>query len=318
MRVGQASRTAGFNAALRAFESTRRPTARLIYDPFAVHLLPKRLAALVRLAAVPAVGKVVVNFVDRRWPGMRSSVIARTWLIDGWLADAVETGIDQMVLLGAGFDTRAWRLPFLARTRVFEVDHPATSATKQNRLARLQANRDHLQFVPVDFNRSTAAEPLATAGFDSSRRALVLWDGVTNYLQPSAVDATMRWIGSLARGGQLIFTYIHAGVLDGTVHFDGMGAVMQTVNRSGEPWTFGLEPALVPAYLHERGLRLMNDLNADDYRLQAMGPKARRIKGYAFYRAARAEIVGSIKPSFASPGRNAGRFRQGDGIPSDF
>jgi hypothetical protein len=68
---------------------------------------------------------------------------------------------------------------------------------------------------------------------------------------------------------------------------------MQTVNRSGEPWTFGLQPALVPAYLHERGLRLMNDLSADDYRLQAMGPEARRIKGYAFYHAACADIVGA-------------------------
>jgi methyltransferase (TIGR00027 family) len=111
MRVGQASRTAEFNTALRAFESTRRPTARLIYDPFAIHLLPKDLAGLVRIAAVPVVGKAVISFVDRRWPGMRSSVIARTWLIDSWLSQAAETGIDQMVLLGAGFDTRAWRLP---------------------------------------------------------------------------------------------------------------------------------------------------------------------------------------------------------------
>jgi methyltransferase (TIGR00027 family) len=176
---------------------------------------------------------------------------------------------------------------------VFEVDHPATSAIKQNRLARFQSDFHHVRFVPVDFNSSTAAEPLVRAGFDLSRRTLVLWDGVTNYLQPAAVDATMRWIGSLAHGGQLIFTYIHASVLDGTIHFDGAAAVMQTVNRSGEPWTFGLKPALVPAYLHERGLRLMNDLSADDYRLQAMGPEARRIKGYAFYHAACAEIVGA-------------------------
>ncbi len=293
MRVGQASRTAEFNASLRAFESTRSPAERLIYDPFAIHLLPKGLATLVRIAAMPLAGKLVVIFIDRRWPGMRSSVIARTWLIDSWLSQAVETGIDQLILLGAGFDTRAWRLPFLAHTRVFEVDHPATSATKQDRLARLDNDLGHVRFVPVDFNRSTAAEPLLKAGFDSSRRVLVLWDGVTNYLQPAAVDATMRWIGSLAPGGHLIFTYIHTGVLDGTVHFDGAAAVMQTINRSGEPWTFGLEPASVSSYLHERGLRLMNDLNADDYRLRAMGPTARRINGYAFYHVARAAIDGA-------------------------
>jgi methyltransferase (TIGR00027 family) len=292
MRVGRASRTAEFNASLRAFESTRKPSTRLIDDPFAIYLLPKGLAALVRIAAVPVVGKAVVNFVDRRWPGMRSSVVARTFLIDEWLSEATGEGIDQMVLLGAGFDTRAWRLPFLARTRVFEVDYPATSATKQNRLRRLHSDLQHVRFVPVDFNLGTAAGPLLKAGFDPSRPALVLWDGVTNYLQPDAVDATMRWVGGLARGGQLVFTYIDAGVLDGTIHFDGAAAVMRTVNHSGEPWIFGLEPRLVPAYLRERGLRMMNDLGANDYRLHAMGPQARRIKGYAFYHAARAEIVG--------------------------
>jgi O-methyltransferase involved in polyketide biosynthesis len=94
MRVGQASRTAEFNAALRTFESIRPPVARLIHDPFAIHLVPKGLATLVRISAVPVAGTAVVNFVDRRWPGMRSSVIARTWLIDSWLSQAVETGID--------------------------------------------------------------------------------------------------------------------------------------------------------------------------------------------------------------------------------
>jgi methyltransferase (TIGR00027 family) len=233
---------------------------------------------------------------------MRSSVIARTWLVDGWLSEAAAAGIEQLVLLGAGFDTRAWRLPFLAHIRVFEVDHPATSAAKQERLAKLQSDLRHVRFVPVDFNRGAAAEPLAQAGFDPSRRALVLWDGVTNYLQSEAVDATMRWVGSLARGGRLIFTYIHAGVLDGTVSFDGAAAVMQTVSNSGEPWTFGLQPTLVPAHLRERGLCLMDDLGADDYRLKALGPDARRIRGYAFYHAARAEIVGAS----CSCGRRAG------------
>ena len=161
MRVGRASRTAEFNASLRAFENTRKPGVRLIDDPFSVYLLPRSLAAMVRIAAAPIVGNAVINFVDRRWPGMRSSVVARTWLIDGWLSEAAGAGIDQMVLLGAGFDTRAWRLPFLARTRVFEVDYPATSATKQNRLRRPHSDLQHVRFVPVDFPRfgNTAIEP---------------------------------------------------------------------------------------------------------------------------------------------------------------
>jgi hypothetical protein len=69
MRVGCLSRSAEFNASLRAFESTRKPSVRLIHDPFSIYLLPKSLAALVPIAAVPVAGKAVINFVDRRWPG---------------------------------------------------------------------------------------------------------------------------------------------------------------------------------------------------------------------------------------------------------
>ena len=179
-----------------------------------------------------------------------------------------------------------------SRPRVFEVDHPATSAEKRRRLARLGADFAHVRFVPVDFDRQTPAPGLVQAGFDPSQRATVIWDGVTNYLQPEAVDAITRWVGGLARGGRFIFNYVHAGVLDGSMSFAGAAAALRAVGRSGEPWTFGMHPDRVAHYLEQRGLHLLADLGADEYRRKFIGPTARPIRGYGFYHVALAEIGG--------------------------
>jgi len=260
MRHGQASRTAEYNAAFRALENTKPPGQRVLQDPYSDRLLPPGLRLLRRISAVPVVGRGLVSSVDRRWPGVRSSVVARTRLIDDWLSDAVHDDRDQLLVLGAGLDTRAWRLAALARTTVYEVDHPSTSAAKQKRLATWGADLRRVRFVEVDFDRDDLVDRLAQAGFDARRRTVVLWDGVTNYLQAESVDTVLRWVGGLLHGSEIIFTYIDAGVLDGSARFEGAERVMQSLRRSGEPWTFGLRPAALAQYLAERGLRLRDDL----------------------------------------------------------
>ena len=158
MRAGRPSRTAEQNAAFRAAESARPPGVRLLNDPYAARLLPPGLRILAWISSVPMVGGGLNWFVDTRWPGARSSIIARTRLIDEWLCAAMRVGLEQVVLLGAGFDSRAWRLPAVAHARVFEVDHPSTSAEKRRRLANLGTDRAHVRFVPVDFDRQMPAD----------------------------------------------------------------------------------------------------------------------------------------------------------------
>jgi O-methyltransferase involved in polyketide biosynthesis len=102
MRSGRRSRTAEYNAAFRAAESAKPASVRLINDPYAARLLPPDLHVLVWLSALPFVGGLLERFVDAKWPGMRSSVIARTRLIDDWVSEALDSGITQLVVLGAG------------------------------------------------------------------------------------------------------------------------------------------------------------------------------------------------------------------------
>jgi methyltransferase (TIGR00027 family) len=284
MKANQHSRTAEYMAFFRATESVRPPRHRLFTDPFAISFLRPSLRRAVLLSKVPVLAGLVNSYADRRLPGARTSAIARTKVIDDAICDAVSNKLTQAVILGAGFDCRAYRLSELARTRVFEVDHPSTLEAKLSRLQHAGADLSgNIRFVKTDFNREALPGVLAAAGFETSQPAVFLWEGVTNYLTGESVDAVMRFIASCAVGTRLIFTYVDAGVLDSSIHFEGAERVLRDVEKLGEPWTFGLHPQNVASFFHERGFSLDLDLSAEEYRARCFGPAAERMKGYEFY-----------------------------------
>jgi methyltransferase (TIGR00027 family) len=289
MRHYEASRTAEFMAVFRASENAKAPNSRAFADPLAAALLPGELRLAARLFGLRPAAALLNAYIDRRWPGARTSGIARTKLIDDWIAQAA-CGIDQVVLLGAGFDTRAWRLDALASARIFEVDHPNTASVKQERLRSAHADLKKVTFIKVDFETDDFDQLLRAAGFDAARPAIVVWEGVSQYLSGEAVCGVMRWVGRLAPGSRFTFTYVHEGVLNGSVAFVGADKVIAKVDGSGEPWRFGLLPEELPAFLRERGLSLLSDLGADEYRAQVMGGESRHMQGYSFYHTALAEV----------------------------
>ena len=291
MRPDQPSRTAEYMAFFRACESVRPASKRLFVDPFAAHFVNPPLRGAVRLSGIPVLGAVVRSYMDRRAEGARTSAIARTRLIDDVVCQALRADIRQIVVLGAGFDCRAYRLPGIDSAAVFEVDHPATLASKLAGLRRvLPELPPHVHFVEIDFNRERLPQRLAEAGFDSSRPALFLWEGVTNYLTSEAVDSVLRYVSSCSPGSRLILSYVHAGALDGSVYFEGAADLLRNVALLGEPWTFGLDPVALPEYLRQRGLQLDRDASARDYRTQYYGTAGQRMTGYDFYHVVIADV----------------------------
>jgi len=278
-------------ALFRALETVRAPRRRRFADPLAREFLGGRFRLAVRIARLPGVAELLCRFVDRRWPGARTSAVARTRFIDERFASALAGGVRQVVLLGAGFDARAWRLVDRADCVVFEVDHPATQARKRAILAASGVRApEGLRFVPTDFAVEKVATTIAAAGYDRARRSLLVWEGVTNYLTGSAVDETLRWCAQAAPGSELIFTYVHRRVLDDPAPFFGTAGVFERLAAAGERWTFGLDPAELDAYLRERGLALVEDVGASDYRAACYGPESAAMRGYEFYRIARARV----------------------------
>lgn len=262
---------------------------RLFSDPLAVAFLGRRLRACVALARLPGVGKLVPGLLDRRWPGPRASAVARTRQIDDWVEDALERGLDQVVLLGAGYDSRLYRLRGVRQVRAFEVDHPATQAVKRRVVEELFGTLPaHVRFVPLDFDHDELASAMVAAGIETDRRTYLVWEGVVAYLTSAAVDATLRWAAAISGpGSELAFTYVHQGLLDGTVHFPHAEPWVNSVRAAGEPFVFGLDPEALEVFLSERGWRLLEDLSTTEA-LAQHGRDVRRVP--SFYRVARAAV----------------------------
>jgi methyltransferase (TIGR00027 family) len=291
-----ASRTATVVTLWRGIESARPRRTRLFEDPLAPAFLGWRFRWALRLARLPVVGGAVPwSLVDGHWAGPRGTVAVRTRYIDDRLSEAIRRGVEQVVILGAGFDSRAYRIPGIARARVFEVDHPATQAEKRRRLGRRFATLPpHVTLVPVDFTTDTLHATLPRAGYRTDATTFVILEGVTHYLPAEAVDVVFRFVArSVAAGSQMVFTYIHRGALDGSVKFPRANQTLATVRGLGEPYTFGFAPAELPSYLAGRGLRLVEDVGASDYRERYLTPLGRGQEPLTeFQRAALVEVVG--------------------------
>jgi methyltransferase (TIGR00027 family) len=180
--------------------------------------------------------------------------------------------------------------------RVFEVDHPATQATKRKVVeARVVAeHRAHVRFVGVDLMHDPLSTALERAGFTNAERTFVIWEGVTNYLTADAVDNTLRTLARItASGSRIVLTYVDKAALDGTGDFRGVW--QEATKRHGEPWTFGLSPEDVPEYLRERGMNLTLDLSTRDAADRYLPPERRNEPAAAFYRIAAAEVAAGVR-----------------------
>jgi methyltransferase (TIGR00027 family) len=229
------SRTAEFMALFRALESARPAFHRLFKDRFAKGFLTPPVRMVAGLSRLPGVHNIFIGIIDRRWPGARTSGIVRTREIDDLTIDALSRGTKQVVLLGAGFDSRPYRLAGMEKASIYEVDHPATSARKQasveSLLGTVPAN---VRFVAMDFNKDDLDAQLSRAGFKPSLPTFIIWEGVSNYLSSEAVDSTLAWCGRAAISGKVVFTYIDKEVLANPGSFYGTDRITNLLQGIGE------------------------------------------------------------------------------------
>jgi methyltransferase (TIGR00027 family) len=272
------SRTAEVVALARALEQAKPAASRILDDPYAAAFLQHRSFRLIAHSRWLSRG---LSLFIRYWaPGGQELLTLRARLVDDLAAEMAMAGLEQVVLLGAGFDTMPLRLAErLREVAVFEIDHPATQAVKRASLARL-AVPDHVRFVAADFERDDFVEKLRGAGFSPQRRSLVVWVGVSYYLTAQAMARARAQIATLGGAGtRLIFDYILAEVIHGTSRDrDALGKARR-VAQLGEPWLFGLEPAQVKDYLAVFGFRLLKDYAPEELRARYC-PQGRRPASY--------------------------------------
>ena len=197
-------------AALRALYTPGPRGLESVEDSTALGLLPRSLAWTVRAAHVhPAATRVMHRILGKASLGLSYGVPLRTLEIDAFLREAVDDGIRQLVIVGAGLDARAYRIAELDQVRVFELDHPATQSYKRQRVSEGAERCQELIHAAIDFEKQTLDEVLKSHDFESKQRSVWIWEGVTMYLAPAAVDATLSAIASSStKGSRLAVTYL--------------------------------------------------------------------------------------------------------------
>jgi methyltransferase (TIGR00027 family) len=258
------SRTARHVALVRALETTESARAPLFQDRFAACLLPGSLRLVVQLARAQWLREWLFRYVDARAPGVRSWVIARTCFIDDCVREALAAGVKQYVLLGAGYDCRAHRIEALKTADVFEVDRRETQIDKRRRLTRAGVPKpERLRYVTADFRTQDLAPQLQAAGFDPLAPCLLLCEGVFSYLDQVAVENVLQFAGGTAEHSRFVFTYSPRSVIADNSAGSATDKVFSEVRRLGEPWTFGIEPNELPAFVARFHLTLERNVRHD-------------------------------------------------------
>lgn len=250
MKRGQSSITALGIAVIRAMEAKKSPHDRICDDPYAREFVPTWLYYLVKFFIVTGIAEW------RGRAGIGEFIVARVRHIDDYLNEQIEEGIDQLVILGAGYDSRAYRFEQLrGKVKVFEVDHPTTQEVKKAKLEKIfGAVPDYVNYVPLDFEQETLDERLPQSGYDEGLRTLFIWEGVTEYLDAGSVDATLSFVSKKSGpGSSIIFDYIHKSLLDGTEKHGEVSIMRRNRFISGEELTFGIEEGGIEEFLKARG-----------------------------------------------------------------
>ncbi len=252
MDAREASRTALGVAALRAAHRVMDAEPWILDDPIAIRLLEADLHA--HLLDPARLQRPLAR-------GLRSHVLLRSRVAEERLETACLAGLRQCVMLGAGYDTFAYRQPgWASALRIFEVDHPTSQAAKRERVRmadlEVPANLVH---APVDFERISLADGLRLAGFDASLPTFFSWLGVTMYLTRPAIESILGFVASLPQGSRMVLTFAQPEA-------EEPSRLADLAAEAGEPWLTRFTPAELTDALQSAGFRVVEILDPDEAR----------------------------------------------------
>lgn len=206
-------------------------------------------------------------FLRRIYPtGMYEYVISRTKFIDSELRKALQEGVEQILIFGAGFDSRGIRFCDISKNAViFELDAPVTQTTKIERFKEKGIKiPENLIFIPIDFEKQSIPERLMESGFKKGRKSLFILEGLTMYLQPESVDETFKIIQEYAGvGSKVVFDYIYASVLRRENLYEGEKELYQSVSKENEGFCFGIEKGSIDEFLSRYGFETLEILDSN-------------------------------------------------------
>lgn len=262
MKENTASKSAAIIAAHRALDAAKNHNERICYDPFARKFLPAGFT-VIGPGDIPE-QKALAIFKDLV-PGFHEFFLARTRYIDDYIQHVAGNHLEQLVILGAGYDSRAYRLDGLKnRVRVFEVDHPATQKVKIEKLLEtFDELPENVTFIPADFQTRDLYTHLTGFGYEDDLKTVFVLEGVSMYIGPDAMDEILRCISSHSGpGSSLIFDYTCPEVITGTCDRKEAREWLKITQNSEEPLLFSIKTEGITTYLSTRGFSNINNVTS--------------------------------------------------------
>lgn len=263
------SRTALGAAIMRLIEQYQPEKIRLFNDQIIKDLVGSPYQFLFQFEAMR---RLTLQQSDAITKGIYGAQICRTRYIDDIVQMALNQGINQVVILGAGLDTRAFRLPGIDGVRIFEVDlHAAQEEKKRKIVRRFGRIPEHVTFVPIDFDSQSLETVMVDTKFDQTQPALFIWEGVTQYLSKEGVHQTLEFIGKSALHSRIVFTYVLKSIIERRSSIPNADNMLDRVAEQA-PWIFGIEPSEIQSYLKSFHLSLVEDVGNADYQVRYLKP----------------------------------------------
>ena len=260
------SKTAETIAVVRMSESKKPEDERVCYDPYAIRFISREVLDFA--AHNPEKYKAFVARNERLVPGASNSIVARVRFFDDIVNSSINDGLEQLVILGAGYDTRAYRIEGLDKVKVFEVDHPATQSIKIEKITEIFGSLlDYVTYVPMDLELDKFSQQLLKRGYNKSLKTLFIMEGLLMYLSPEIVDELLSFIvHNSGKGSSIIFDYIPLSVVDGTCELEAGQNWRKGVMDVGEPFKFGINDGETESFLTKRGFMKIKDMTGEDYK----------------------------------------------------
>lgn len=266
MGKGPGSKTAEGIALHRLRESVRPESERICYDPYAIYFINPEILEFLRNN--PDRAKAEAGRYDHFLPGAVNSIVARVRYFDDFVKKSIDEGVEQLVIMGAGYDSRAYRIEGLKRLKVFEVDHPDTQSVKIEKVRKIFSSLpDHVVYVPADLAIEDFGQKLQEAGYDGSKKTLFLMEGLFYYLPSRFVDEILSFIlMNSGKGSTILFDYFPESVVDGSCELEVGRNLHNHLAEIREPLQFGIKDGEIETFLVERGFSEVQNVTAEEYK----------------------------------------------------
>ena len=266
----------------RLIESLAKPDRRIIYDPYAKNFVLG--ANIIKLMG----HRLSVWLGNKIIPGKHGHLISRTRYIDDLIEKSTFANIEQYVILGAGYDSRAHRLKLPSKLKIFEVDQSEVQELKRLRLPDNMPNRESITYVDIDFNHQSLKEQLINVGFDQNKSTIFTLEGVSQYISREAFDATLKEVADLNpnSNSKIFISYVNKLLKEDSKACFGKGYsrpekavsfITNSAAKMGEPWISFYSAEEIESILSQNNFTLIENKTLADLNSKYFSPVGRTI-----------------------------------------